>query len=83
MSQIHLLLILHAKGKWQLYVPQLHMTKRDNFFFQIYLIYADNDTLKTFIQAVHVPAYISTIISAADEGPDEMVCFPAGLLCEQ
>ena len=29
----------------------------------------------------HVPAYIiSTIISAAaDEGPDEMMCFPAGL----
>ena len=27
-----------------------------------------------------VPAYISTIISAAaDEGPDEMTCFPAGL----
>ena len=29
---------------------------------------------------VRVPAYISTIISAAaDEGPDEMMCFPAGL----
>ena len=39
--------------------------------FQIYL---------TFIQVVRVPAYISTIISAAaDEGPDEMMCFPAGL----
>ena len=31
----------------------------------------------TFIQVVRVPAYISTIISAAaDEGPDEMMCFP-------
>ena len=29
---------------------------------------------------VHVSAYISTIISAAaNEGPDEMMCFPAGL----
>ena len=29
---------------------------------------------------VRVPAYISTIISAAaDEGPGEMMCFPAGL----
>ena len=29
---------------------------------------------------VRVPAYISTIISAAtDEGPDEMMRFPAGL----
>ena len=36
-----------------------------------------NETLQTFIQVVRVPAYISTIISAAaDEGPDEMMCFP-------
>ena len=29
---------------------------------------------------LRVPAYISKIISAAaDEGPDEMMCFPAGL----
>ena len=36
--------------------------------------------MKTFIQVVRVPAYISTIISApADEGPDEMTCFIAGL----
>ena len=43
----------------------------------------------TFSQVVRVPAYISTIISAAadleaiassvDEGPGEMMCFPAGL----
>ena len=39
-----------------------------------------NKALQTFIQVVRVPAYISTIISAAaDEGPDEMMCFPAGL----
>ena len=39
-----------------------------------------NEALKTFIQVVCVPAYICTIISAAaDEGPDEMMCFPAGL----
>ena len=39
-----------------------------------------NKALKTFIQVVHVPAYISTIIStAADEGPDKMTCFPADL----
>ena len=36
--------------------------------------------MKTFIQVVSVPAYIATIISAAaDEGPGEMTCFPAGL----
>ena len=36
--------------------------------------------MKTLIQVVRVPAYISTIISAAaDEGPDEFMCFPAGL----
>ena len=29
---------------------------------------------------VRIPAYISTVISAAaDEGPGEMTCFPAGL----
>ena len=39
-----------------------------------------NETLQTFIQVVSIPAYISTIISAAaDEGPDEIMCFPAGL----
>ena len=39
-----------------------------------------NEALQTFIQVVRVPAYSSTIISAAaDEGPDEMMCFPAGL----
>ena len=39
-----------------------------------------NEALQTFIQVVRVPAYISTIISAAAyEGPDEMMCFPAGL----
>ena len=40
-----------------------------------------NETLQNFIQVVRVPAYISTIISAAaaDEGPDETMCYPAGL----
>ena len=39
-----------------------------------------HEALKTFIQVVRVPAYISTIIyAAADEGPGEMTCFPAGL----
>ena len=39
-----------------------------------------NEALQTFIQVVRVPAYISTIISAAaDEGPGEMMCFHAGL----
>ena len=39
-----------------------------------------NETLQTFMQVVSIPAYISTIISAAaDEGPDEIMCFPAGL----
>ena len=37
----------------------------------MYLIYAERSL---------VSAYISTIISAAaDKGPDEMMCFPAGL----
>ena len=36
--------------------------------------------MKTFIQVVRVPTYISTVISAAaDEGPGEMTGFPAGL----
>ena len=36
--------------------------------------------LQTFIQAVHVPAYVYfRIILAADDGPDEMTSFPAGL----
>ena len=48
-----------------------------------------NEALQTFSQVVLVPAYISTIISAAadleaiassaDEDPGEMMCFPAGL----
>ena len=39
-----------------------------------------NESLQTFIQVVRVPAYISTIISAAaDEGSDEIMCFTAGL----
>ena len=46
--------------------------------FQIYLIYAEQ-SLADFFQVVLVPAYISTIISAAaDEGPDEIMCFPSG-----
>ena len=53
--------------------------KKELILFQIYLIYAENDALKTFIQVVHVPVYIFTIISTADEGPDEITCFPAGL----
>ena len=38
--------------------------------------------MKTLIQAVHVPVYISKVISAAAaaEGPGWMTCFPAGLL---
>ena len=36
--------------------------------------------MKTFIQVVRVPVYISIIIfAAADEDPDEMTCFPVGL----
>ena len=48
-----------------------------------------NEALKTFIQVVRIPAYISTqntgseistiISAAADEGPDDLTCFPAGL----
>ena len=50
------------------------MTKSYFFLFTL------NEALQTFIQVVPVSAYISTIISAAaDEGPDEMMCFPAGL----
>ena len=46
------------------------MTKRVNF-----LIYAERGHA-----VARVSAYISTIISAAaDEGPDEMMCFPVGL----
>ena len=55
------------------------MTKRVNFYFK-FIYFTLNEALQTFIQVVRVPAYISKIISAAaDEGPDEMMCFPAGL----
>ena len=53
------------------------MTK-ELILFQIYLIYAER-SLADFIQVVRVTVYIFTIISAADEGPDKMMCFPAGL----
>ena len=50
------------------------MTKRVNFISNLFQ-FRLNEALKTFIQR-----HISTIISAAaEEGPDEMTCFPAGL----
>ena len=50
------------------------MTKRINFF-QIYPIYTERS-----LEYFHSSGMISTIISAAaDDGPDEMTCFPAGL----
>ena len=53
------------------------MTKRVNFYFK-FILFTLNEDLQTFIQVVRIPAYISTIISAAaDEGPDEMMCSPA------
>ena len=53
------------------------MTKRVNFYFK-FIFFTLNEDLQTFIQVVRIPAYISTIISAAaDEGPDEMMCSPA------
>ena len=45
-----------------------------------YYAFTTFEALQIYIQVVRVPAYISTIISAAaDEGPDKMMCFPAGL----
>ena len=55
------------------------MTKRVNFYFK-FILFTFNEDLQTFIQVVRIPAYISTIISAAaaaGEGPDEMTCSPA------
>ena len=55
------------------------MTKRVNFISNLSNLRLTKPC-RHFIQVVRVPAYISTIISAAaDEGPDEMMCFPAGL----
>ena len=52
--------------------------KKSKFYFK-FTKFTLNRALQTFIQVVHVPAYISTIISAsADEGPDEMMCYHAG-----
>ena len=52
---------------------------KELILFQIYLFYAERN-LADFTQVVRIPAYISTIISAAaDEGSDAMMCFPAGL----
>ena len=48
---------------------------KELILFQIYLITL-NETLQTFIQVVRVPAYISTIISAAaDECVSQFVNF--------
>ena len=54
------------------------ITKRVNFYFK-FILFTLNEDLQTFIQVVRLPAYISTIISAAaaGEGPDEMMCSPA------
>ena len=53
------------------------MTKRVNLYFK-FILFMLNEDLQTFIRVVRIPAYISTIISAAaDEGPDEMMCSPA------
>ena len=54
------------------------MTKRVNFISNL-SFYAEQ-SLADFYSSGTCTAYISTIISAAaDEGPDEMMCFPAGL----
>ena len=53
------------------------MTKRVIFYFK-FILFTLNEDLQTFNKVVRIPAYISTIISAAaDEGPDEMMCSPA------
>ena len=53
--------------------------KKSYFYFKL-IYFTLDEALQAFIQVVRVPEYISTIIcAAADEGPDEMMCFPAGL----
>ena len=49
--------------------------KKSSFYFK-FIKFTLNEALQTFIQVVRVPAYISTIMT---KGPDEMMCFPAGL----
>ena len=53
--------------------------KKSYFFIRIYLIYAER-SLEDFLFKWYLYRHIATISAAADEGPGEMTCFPAGLL---
>ena len=83
----NLLLILHAFHiySWRLNTKQKEKGnyifhnyiwwQKELILFQIYPIYTERS-----LEYFHSSGMISTIISAAaDDGPDEMTCFPAGL----
>ena len=54
--------------------------KKKLILFQIYLIYAERSLEDFYSSGMCTGIYISTVISAAaDEGPDEMTFFAAGL----
>ena len=52
--------------------------KRNIYLFQICLIYAKKPIFSAYIQGTCTGRYFQTI-SVADEGPDEMTCFPTRL----
>ena len=52
--------------------------KKELILFQIYLIYAERSLADFYSSGTRTGIYAMLYIST-DEGPDEMMCFPAGL----
>ena len=69
-----------SKGKWQLYVAQLYMTtKRVNFISYLSNLRWTKPWRLLFKWYVYRHILPQSFSAAADEGPSEMTCFPAGL----
>ena len=53
--------------------------KKELVLFQINLIYAERSLADFYSSGTRTGIYFTIISAAADEGPDEMMCIPAGL----
>ena len=53
--------------------------KKELISFHIYLIYAERSREDFYSSGMCTGMYCQIISAAADEGPSEMTCFPAGL----
>ena len=53
--------------------------KKELILFQINLIYAERGLADFYSSGTRTGIYSTIISAAADEGPDEMMCIPAGL----